>query len=120
MALRTLEIRHNLDTVYPDVFTPPALAALDALARFDADRHSLMTARIERRAARARSGQRIGFLDPAAYISRTHIKVQEARDGAFVGSDIPGDLRRQWIQGTGPAAKPNTPVERSIRNVAFA
>src|SRR5262249_41816961 len=30
------------------------------------------------------------------------------------------DLQRQWIQGTGPAAKPNSPVEQSIRNVAYA
>ena len=33
---------------------------------------------------------------------------------------FPPDLRRQWIQGTGPAAKPNTPVRRSIRNIAHA
>ncbi|MBK5277548.1 MAG: malate synthase, partial [Bacteroidia bacterium] len=26
----------------------------------------------------------------------------------------------QWIQGTGPAAKPNAPLESSIRNVAYA
>jgi malate synthase len=45
---------------------------------------------------------------------------QEARDGAFVGSAIPADLRRQWIQGTGPAAKPNASVEAGIRNVAHA
>jgi len=29
-------------------------------------------------------------------------------------------LQRQWIQGTGPGAKPNVPIERSIRNVAYA
>src|SRR4029434_8436382 len=57
---------------------------------------------------------------PGSYIARTKITVQEARDGAFVGSEIPPDLRRQWIQGTGPAAKPNTPVRRSIRNIAHA
>src|SRR5690606_28774276 len=38
----------------------------------------------------------------------------------FEGSDIPHDLVRQWIQGTGPAAKPGAPLERSIRNVAYA
>src|SRR5262249_42961343 len=32
----------------------------------------------------------------------------------------PQDLQRQWIQGTGPAAKPDSPVEQSIRNVAYA
>ena len=46
--------------------------------------------------------------------------MQDARDGAFAGSDIPHDLQRQWIQGTGPGAKPDVPIEKSIRNVAYA
>src|SRR5262245_38324765 len=79
-----------------------------------------MAARIERRAARARNRQRIAFLDPEATIARTNLKVQDARAGAFIGAAIPGDLQRQWIQGTGPASKPNAPVETSIRNVAYA
>src|SRR5436190_19920795 len=120
MAARKLEIRGNLESVYADIFTPEAVAALEALAILDADRKALMTARIERRAARARNQQRITFLDPQATIARTKIKVQEARAGAFVGAEIPKDLQRQWIQGTGPAAKPNAPVETSIRNVAYA
>ena len=33
---------------------------------------------------------------------------------------FPSDLQRQWIQGTGPAARPNVSVEKSIRNVAYA
>src|SRR5207253_1621175 len=53
-------------------------------------------------------------------IPRTKINVQDARAGVFVGSEIPPDLQRQWIQGTGPAAKPNAPVETSIRNAAYA
>src|SRR4029077_6669050 len=77
-------------------------------------------ARIERRSARARNRKRIGFLDPDAWIARTKIKVQDARDGAFVGSDIPRDLQRQWIQGTGPATKPDSPPVRGIRNAAYA
>src|SRR5262249_53342869 len=77
-------------------------------------------ARIEQRAARARNRQRIAFLDPQATIARTKIKVQDARAGAFIGAEIPKDLQRQWIQGTGPATKPNAPVEISIRNVAYA
>ena len=120
MGARTLEIRGNLENVYPDVFTPEAVAALEALARLDADRKAVMAARIARRAARARNKQRIDFLDPNATISRTGIKVQDARDGNFIGSEIPADLRRQWIQGTGPAAKPHAPVESSIRNAAYA
>src|SRR5919201_679381 len=115
-----LEIRGNLADTYADVFTPEAVAALEALAGLDADRKALMAARIERRAARARNKERIAFLDPKATIARTKIKVEDARAGAFIGSDIPKDLQRQWIQGTGPAAKPDAPVEKSIRNVAYA
>jgi malate synthase len=120
MSARKLEIRSNLESVYPDVFTPEAIAALEALAGLDADRKAVMKGRVERRAARARNKQRIAFLDPQATIARTKIKVQDARDGNFVGSEIPKDLQRQWIQGTGPAAKPNAPLENSIRNVAYA
>ena len=120
MSARKLEIRSNLESVYPDVFTPEAIAALEALAGLDADRKAVMKGRIERRAARARNKQRIAFLDPQATIARTKIKVQDARDGNFVGSEIPKDLQRQWIQGTGPAAKPNAPLENSIRNIAYA
>src|SRR5262245_15390939 len=120
MAARKLEIRGNLENTYADIFTPEAVAALEALVDLDADRKAVMAARIERRAARARNKQRIAFLDPQSTIARTKIKVQEARDGAFTGAEIPRDLQRQWIQGTGPAAKPNAPVENSIRNVAYA
>jgi malate synthase len=120
MSARKLEIRSNLESVYPDVFTPEAIAALEALAGLDADRKAVMKRRIERRANRARNKQRIAFLDPQATIGRTKIKVQDARDGNFVGSEIPKDLQRQWIQGTGPAAKPNAPLENSIRNIAYA
>jgi malate synthase len=120
MAARKFEIRDNLETAYADVFTPEAVAALEALAGLDADRKAVMAARIGRRAARARNKQRIAFPDPQAAIARTKLKVQDARAGAFVGAEIPTDLRRQWIQGTGPAAKPNAPVESSIRNVAYA
>jgi malate synthase len=120
MAARKLEIRGNLENAYADVFTPEAVAALEALAALDADRKAVMAARMERRAERARNKQRITFLAPQATIARTKIKVQQARAGAFLGSEIPTDLERQWIQGTGPAAKPKTPVEKSIRNVAYA
>lgn len=120
MAARKLEIRGDLENAYADVFTPEVVAALEALVGLDADRKAVMAARIERRAIRARKTHRIDFLDPQATIARTKIKVQEARDGTFIGAEIPKDLQRQWIQGTGPAAKPNAPVENSIRNVAYA
>ena len=120
MALRSLQIRGNLQSEYRDVYTDEALAALEALAPLDKERQALMRARIERRNNRSRNKQRITFLDPNATIGRTKIKVQDARDGNFVGREIPRDLQRQWIQGTGPAARPNTPVDKSIRNVAYA
>ena len=120
MTPRTLKIRSNLANAYQDVYTADAINALEELARFDADRRAVMAARLERRAARARSKQRIAFLDPRTTIPRTRITVEDARNGAFTGSEIPPDLRRQWIQGTGPATRPGAPVEKSIRNVAYA
>src|SRR5437867_5459310 len=120
MGTRSFEIRGNLEREYQDVFTPEALDALDALAKFDAERKAVLAARTARRAARFRNKERIKFLDRSATIARTNIKVQDARDGNFIGSEIPADLRRQWIQGTGPAAKPNSPLDKSIRNIAYA
>ena len=37
------------------------------------------------------------FLNPEALIPRTGIRVQDARDGNFEGSEIPADLKRQWF-----------------------
>jgi malate synthase len=115
-----LEFRKTVKADYPDVITDEAVRALEALARFDAARKSIMEARIRRRADRAAGKQRIGFLDPHAVIPRTSITVKDAREANFVGSDIPQDLRRQWIQGTGPAARPGATVEAGLRNVAYA
>jgi malate synthase len=117
---RRIEIRAGLERTYSDVFTPEALELLNALAPLDADRKAAMRSRIERRAARARNRERLSFLDPNVPIARTNIRVQDARDGNFVGSAIPHDLKRQWIQGTGPAARPHSSTEKSIRNVAYA
>jgi malate synthase len=115
-----LQVRGDLELSYPDVYTPEATAALAALAPLDEVRRALMASRIQRRAARARERRRITFLDPGTTIPGAEISVQDARDGKFIGSEIPADLRRQWIQGTGPATKPNAPVEKGIRNVAYA
>ncbi len=116
----TLQVRGDLLRSYRDVFTAEAMAALAALAPLNGQRKALMEARIQRRARRARDRKRIPFLDAATTIPGTHITVQDARDGKFEGSDIPADLRRQWIQGTGPAARPGAPVEQGLRNVAYA
>jgi malate synthase len=115
-----LEFRKTTQSDYPDVITADAVRALEALARFDTDRKRLMDERIQRRAQRASRQQRIGFLDPESTIGGTSIKVRDARDGNFIGSEIPRDLQRQWIQGTGPAARPGVSVETGIRNVAYA
>lgn len=115
-----IEIKPAVARDYPDVLTDAAVGALEALAPLDDDRQAVMAARIARRTARAHAHRPIAFLDPDAHIPRSQLTVAEARDGAFVGSAIPADLARQWIQGTGPGAKPREPIERSIRNVAHA
>src|SRR6185503_19848964 len=120
MGTRSFEIRGNLESEYPDVYTREALDDLEVLSKLDAERKALLAARTARRAARFRNKARIKFLDPSATIARTNIKVQDARDGNFVGSEITRDLQRQWIQATGPAAKPNSPIDKSIRNIAYA
>jgi malate synthase len=115
-----IEIRSAARAAYSDVYTAEAVEAMKALAPLDDDRHAVMASRIDRRRARATQRQRIAFLDPNATIARTDIRVQDARDGKFIGSEIPADLQRQWIQGTGPGAKPGAPIDKSIRNVAYA
>jgi len=116
----TLSIRDQLAEEYSDIYTPDALAALTFMAQFNDEQKRLMTERTQRRAVRIKAGKPLTFLDPQAEIKGTGIKVQDARDGKFVGAVIPADLQRQWIQGTGPAAKPNSPVKANLRNVAYA
>lgn len=113
-------IRDNLKEEYNDIYTSEAIAALNALAHFNKDVKNMMAERIKLRNERHRNKTRITFLDPESIIPGTTIKVQDARDGRFEGSVIPHDLQRQWIQGTGPAAKPNASLESSIRNAAYA
>jgi malate synthase len=115
-----LRWRGNVRAAYEDVLTPEAVAALNELAPLEAERCSLMQARLDRRAERRRRQERVGFLKPDDLIGGTSLRVQDAREGKFTVSEIPPDLQRQWIQGTGPAARPNSTVEQSIRNVAYA
>jgi malate synthase len=117
---KRLLIRDGVQQRYPDVLTPAALDALEALAGFNRERQHLMHARIARRIRRFNEGQRIAFLYPAEQIADSGISVQQARAGQFDGSEIPHDLQRQWIQGTGPATKPRATVADGIRNVAYA
>ena len=113
-------IDETLKEAYPDVYTSDVLTALAHLSKFNGAQKALMEKRMQRRAQRAEQGERINFLAPSEKIPGTSITVQDARDGQFVGSEIPADLQRQWIQGTGPGAKPNASIESSIRNVAYA
>jgi malate synthase len=116
----TLQFRQGAREAYPDVYTPAAVAALEALAPLDPRRRELMAARTARRLERFRDGRRIAFLDPESLIPGTTLRVQDARDGNFLGSEIPPDLERQWIQGTGPATKPRATTAAGLRNVAYA
>ena len=114
------EIRAGVQEAYADVLTPKALDVIAELAKFDTDRKALMQARLERRRRRSEQAERIQFLDPESTIGRTSIKVADARAGRFTGSAIPDDLQCQWVQGTGPGAKPHAAMDNSIRNVAYA
>ena len=113
-------INGNIQKDYSDIYTPEVLNALSSLSPYNKEIKEAMSARIKRRAERHKQKKKITFLDAGSFIPRTRIKVQDARDGKFEGAVIPADLQRQWIQGTGPAAKPNAPLESSIRNVAYA
>lgn len=105
---------------YPDVLDTPALNALDSLAAFNEERNFLMEKRNRRRRQRFEDQERITFLDDDTIIAGTDITVADARAGNFCGPTIPPDLKRQWIQGTGPGTRPGAPLENSIRNVAYA
>ncbi len=76
------------------------------LAVYNREQKTLMAKRGRRRAQRFAKGEPIAFLDPESTIARTQIKVRDARVGNFDGAEIPHDLQRQWIQGTGPAPSP--------------
>ena len=119
-APQSLQIRDNLSHQYSDIYTAEVLAALAHMSQFNQEQKALMNKRILRRGERIQQQLPLGFLDPASMIAGTDIRVADARTGNFVGSVIPTDLQRQWVQGTGPAAKPNAPLESSLRNVAYA
>ena len=120
MQSQAIIIRDQLQQEYKDIYTDEALAALEAMVPFNKKIKQAMHDRQARRENREEKNSRIDFLAPQENITLTNIKVQDARDGKFEGGVIPPDLQRQWIQGTGPAAKPNATLESSIRNVAYA
>ena len=118
--MTSLQIRDNLEQTYSDVFTPEVLSTLSYLSDLNNERLAIMKKRMERRQKRAENLEMINFPNPDDKIDGTDLTVQDARSGRFIGPEIPADLQCQWIQGTGPGAKPNTTIERSIRNVAYA
>ena len=113
-------IRDNLKEKYRDIYTDEVLLALNTMAHFNKSVKDLMNERIKRRNDRHINNKRIEFYHPDSLIPGSTIKVSDAREGRFEGSVIPHDLMQQWIQGTGPAAKPNATLESSIRNAAYA
>jgi len=115
-----LELREGVRTAYADVHTAETSAAMAALAPLNRDRRRLMEERIARRRQRSRDGHGLDFLVPDELIPRTKIRVGDAREGRFAGGEIPPDLERQWIQGTGPATKPRASTRSGLRNVAYA
>src|SRR2546423_1707712 len=115
-----LRIDDRARSAYADVLGPDVVATLNALTSFDVMRQDTMRRRLERRAARAGVGERIAFPDPAGGVPGPLPPAQTAGDGRFMGSAIPDARRRQWIRGPGPAARPDTAIEQSIRNVAYA
>ncbi|KAB2969197.1 MAG: malate synthase [Thermoanaerobaculia bacterium] len=117
---RKLEYRDDVLSAYPDVFTAEARAALEALAPFNGERRRLLEERAARRRERAARRLPIDFPDPDAVIPGTSLSVRGARAGEFDGGEIPPDLERQWIQGTGPGTKPRAGLEAGLRNVAYA
>src|SRR5688500_7351779 len=74
---RRLASRSGVLDAYPEVFSPAALQALEALAPLNRPRRELMEARIARRLARSRDRRRIAFLDPDALIEGTGIRVKD-------------------------------------------
>ncbi len=110
----------DLPQSYPEVLDSYALEALEGMAFLNDERLTLMEKRNSRRRRRFEEQERITFLDENSIIDGTGISVADARAGKFSGPVIPADLQRQWIQGTGPAAKPGAALQNSIRNVAYA
>lgn len=120
MSDKRIIIRDNLNVQYEDVYTEEVLNALEVLSPFNAEVKKIMDIRLRRRQERKQKKKRIDFLNPATNIPGTSISVAAARSGNFEGAAIPHDLQQQWVQGTGPGAKPNAEVENSIRNMAYA
>jgi len=120
MTTSEIQIDSLTKSAYRDVYTDEVMSALSSLSPYNSRIKDMMRVRMEKRLKRQQEKKRITFLDPLSRIGSNRILVQDARNGKFEGPIIPEDLQRQWIQGTGPACKPNTAIENSLRNVAYA
>lgn len=105
---------------FPDIYTEEAIKALNVLAPLNVEQAALMQLRNQRRQSRIKNNSQLGFLPGDVKIPGTGKTVDEIRNGDFECGIVPHDLKCQWIQGTGPAARPNAPTRKSIRNVAYA
>ena len=110
-----LEWREEVRRDYPDIWTDEAVAAVEALAPLEprAPRPDGGTDPAPPRCGRGAPPDRLPR--SRGTIPGTGIRVQDARDGNFDGSEIPADLARQWIQGTGPATRPRLAGGRARR-----
>ena len=106
--------------LYRDIYTTNAQDALAHMAELNSIQKEIMRERNERRRRRIETKSHPDFLDESVVIGPKKLKVADIRAGNFKSSQIPKALQRQWIQGTGPAARPKGPLESSLRNVAYA
>ena len=120
MSTRRLQVRGNLESVYTDVFTPEAIAALEALAGFDADRKAVMQV--------ASSDGRRGLATGSGSLSSTRRPTFRARTSRFrmratallPAARFPRTSSASGFRAPVPPPSRNASIENSIRNVAYA
>ena len=120
MIFTDIIFRNDLNNQFADIYTPEVVSVLHALLPLNQLIKEVMYKRDQRRKQRFENKEPITFLDPECIIPKVNLKVRDIRKGKFQGDVIPADLQRQWIQGTGPAARPNSSVATNLRNVAYA
>ncbi len=118
--MNKIHIEAKLKDEFGDILTPEVLKALVEMSVHNDKIHDLMQQRMNRRKQRIKNGEVISFLDPKSTIAGTDLLVWKVRKGNFEGAEIPEDLQCQWIQGTGPAARPGASTQTNLRNVAYA
>ena len=97
------------------------MEALEALARFDADRKALMAARMERRAERgSRTGSGSRFSIRKAHPANQVSRWGTPGTGRSPAARFPPTCGGSGFRAPGPPRSPTRPLEKSIRNVAYA